>query len=324
MAAMKFLIIVLVVAFSFGFSAQAQEDLSRKIIINNVDILTWPKDLSASAVLDVYIEMMKGDPETSLFLDQVNGELQKHGINHVRDIFQFCEGETERNATAFFSQDANIASTKISFPGIADTPWSSYALDAISKGYSSKVIKTPFIDYLVVSNKPQICLHKGEQLISGYDTVVHEMTHFLLQDPFYYYEDLLTSPSMPEFLQMTVLRKGGELDAFKMGSAAGLRFALKQGFRYETGEYAFYDADGKLKDEEGLKNYILKIYGDYYQNSSTISELKKAKLTIIESKLFILKNQVKSFLLALSQEELDQKLLSEVAALESLKAKLAN
>jgi hypothetical protein len=320
---MKFQYLLILFILSLSFSAHSQVSQSDQLIIKNVDIMTWPKDISSAAVLDIYTDIINSDPETNLFFNQVNKKLQDHGISHVRDIFQYCSGESQGNAAAFFHQGANIVETRVSIPGLLEKPWSESAIAKAKAGFSSEVIKMPFIEFLAVSDRPEICIYRGEQLISAYDTLVHEMAHFLLNDPFIYLEELSSSLPFPDFVQMTVFTKGGEFDAFKIGASTGARFTKKYGLPdYSATEYKFFSADGLLTDEEGLKSYILKTYSNYYKNTDTIQQLKAAKLSIIETKLQILRNNVEPVLKTLNQDDLNKKLSDEITVLESLKSQL--
>jgi hypothetical protein len=320
---MKFQYLLILFFLSFSFSARSQVNENGQLIIKNVDVMTWPKDISATDVLDIYIEMINSDPEANLFLNQVNKKLQDHGISHVRDIFQYCPGESKGNAAAFFSQGANVVETRVSIPGLSENPWSESSVAKQKAGFSSEVIKMPFIEFLAVSDRPEICIHKGEQLISTYDTLIHEMAHFLLNDPFIYLEELSSSLPFPDFVQMTVFTKGGELDAFKIGASAGTRLTKKYGLpKYSATEYKFFSDAGLVADEDGLKSYILKTYSNYYKNSDMISQLKAAKLSIVDTKIQILRNNVEPVLKTLHRDDLNKKFSDEIKTLVSLKFQL--
>ncbi len=226
-----------------------------QITIQNVDIMTWPTNLQAAKALDIFIGIMNSDLEVSSILNQVNTKLQAHGVNSFSEIFNYCEGEPPApGATAFFRQNSNIVETRISIPGLPENPWSDSVLEKQKSAFSSKVIKTPFIEFLALSERPEICIHQGKQLFSAYVSVVHEMTHFLMKDPFSFYDELLSSQPFPDFVSMTVTEVGGELDAFKIGSSATIRFLKKYSIQgYSSESHQFFNNDGLLTDADGLK-----------------------------------------------------------------------
>lgn len=304
-----------------GHSATA---LSDRVVIKNVDVMTWPESLSADEALHVYIEIINSDPEARSVLNQVNRKLIDHGIKSVREIFSYCKGApTADGATAFFSQKVNVVETRISIPGISANPWSNSAVAAQKNGFSSKVVRTPFVEFLMVSAKPEICIYKQNRLIEGYDSVMHEMTHFLLKDPFTFFEELLSSRPLPDYVQTTVTGPGGELDAFKVGSSAAIRFLTQYNIQeYNSEAYVFFSPDGRLIDESGLKKYLIKIYSEYYQSQLFLDELKSYKLKMIKTKLNILKNYVEPAIKSRGRNDLEKSLADEIAVLEGLKSNL--
>lgn len=320
---MKFCLVGLFLVFQsfFVFASPLQ---SNQIIIQDVDILTWPANLTATQVLDIYIEIMSSDSEAKSILDKTNLKLKTHNINHIREIFKYCDGQPpSQYATAFFSQNVKIIETRISIPGIPESPWSASAQTVQEEAFSFKVIKTPFIEFLAVSDRPEICIHRGKELLSAYDSVVHEMTHFLLKDPFLYNQEIVSSKPFPDFIQMTVVETGGELDAFKIGSSAAIRMLKRYNIKgYSSESYQFFDSDGVLIAEEGLKNYLIKTYTNYYKNTNTLSELRKSKLSVVGTKVNILKGTVVPIVHSLSRSDLYEDLSSEIITLEELKSQL--
>ncbi|MNL32718.1 hypothetical protein D3C87_1545890 [compost metagenome] len=149
------------------------------------------------------------------------------------------------------------------------------------------------------------------------------MTHFLLKDPFLYHDELFSSRPFPDFVQTTVLEIGGEFDAFKIGNSVAIRFLRKHDIQgYSSASYKFFSAEGQLTDEEGLKSYLVKTYTDYYKTKNTLNELNDAKLSIIETKLQILRTNIEPLLKTLNRDELIKNLSEEIATLESLKSQM--
>lgn len=307
---------------TLSLSIQAAPASLKPIVIQNVDITTWPNDISAEDVLSIYIEIMNSDPQVKELLDQVNAKLNTHGITHLKDIFSYCLGEPPaKGATASFSQNADLVATRIAIPGLPSTPWPSTSKTPIN-AFSSAILKTPFIEFLVVSDRPKICIHKGQHIFQSYDSVVHEMTHFLLKDPFSYYEDVTSSLPLSDFLTMTVHEVGGELDAFKSGGSASIRFLRKYGINHNSESHIFFNSEGELADEEGLKNYLIKTYSNYYDGTNISNDLKTAKLSLINAKLKILNDSVKPLIESLSRPDLHKDLNDEIEILVKTKSQL--
>lgn len=98
-----------------------------------LDITTWPSDLSASQLLEVYQEIMNSDPEAKSILNDVNIKLKNHGVENLRQIFKYCDGQPKADgASAFFSQNVKIVETRISIPVLSQNPWSESATATIN------------------------------------------------------------------------------------------------------------------------------------------------------------------------------------------------
>jgi hypothetical protein len=122
---------------------------------------------------------------------------------------------------------------------------------------------------------------------------------------------------------MTVNELGGELDAFKIGSSAGLRFLKKYGIQgYTSSSHQFFNSDGLLIDEDGLRSYLVKTYSDHYRNTDTLKALKGAKLSMINTKINLLKGEVETVVKNLNRPDLQVELAVEISALEKLKSEL--
>ncbi|MNY81194.1 hypothetical protein D3C86_2226330 [compost metagenome] len=66
----------------------------------------------------------------------------------------------------------------------------------------------------------------------------------------------------------------------------------------------------------------MKTYTDYYKTKNTLNELNDAKLSIIETKLQILRTNIEPLLKTLNRDELIKNLSEEIATLESLKSQM--
>lgn len=294
------------------------------VIVKNVDIMGWPTNLTSSDVLDLYTEIINSDPEAKSILDRVNLKLSNHGIHHLREIFKYCDGVApSKYATAFFAQNSKVVETRISIPGVAENPWSSSTLNQLKSAFSFEIIKTAFFDSLVLNDKPQICIYQGQSLLSSYDSFVHELTHFLLKDPSLYNKELLSSDPFPDFINMIVTEAGGELDAFKVGSSAAIRMLKKYNITgYSSESYKFFDSDGNLRDEDGLKKYLIEVYTRHYKDTNTELQLKQSKSDSVNVRIKILVDNIKPIIQNLNSLELSKSLDVEIKKLEKLKSQL--
>ena len=56
---------------------------------------------------------MNSDPEAKSILNDVNIKLKNHGVENLRQIFKYCDGQPKADgASAFFSQNVKIIEKK--------------------------------------------------------------------------------------------------------------------------------------------------------------------------------------------------------------------
>jgi len=56
---------------------------------------------------------MNSDPEAKSILNDVNIKLKNHGVENLRQIFKYCDGQPKADgASAFFSQNVKIIENK--------------------------------------------------------------------------------------------------------------------------------------------------------------------------------------------------------------------
>lgn len=291
----------------------------RAILIQNVNIMEWPENLSADAALDIFIELMQADPQARSLLEKSNQKLNHHGIEKLSDIFDYC---TEPKATdtvqALFSQQSRILEARVSIPGIEVSNWAANTLETQKTAFSSKIVKTPFLEFYLMSEAPTICIYKGKKIFQAYNSIIHELIHFLLLDPFSQLEGLLNPQLISNHLDNIINRSGGEYDAFKIANSVEKRFLKKYSLEnYSTDTLVYFNSDGVLIDESGLKKHITKSYSVLFEGVEVTEKIQKSKNDFIQYKLDLLKNNVQPYLDYLAKPELLKELEAEVSTLEN-------
>lgn len=320
---MKFYFLSLLLFLGSYHALAAPQVQERPIIIQNVNIREWPESLSEDAAYKIMTEIMNGDPEAKILLEKANQKLKSGGIQSLRNIFSYCsKPRTSSDLRGYFYQNTKILETRISIPGLAKKPWSESTLTEQRTGFSTKILTTPFLEYFAISMTPMICIYKDKALFQSYNAFVHELTHFLLDDPFDNVEELLSSRHHANHVENAVNHAGGEMDAFKAGNAAEKRFFKKYNItNYRTVSQKYFNDDGELTDEEGLRKYLTEYYADYYESPQAREQLQKSKKSYTQYKLDNLRYAVE-YLEFKRREDLIQKVLVEIDAMEKLLSEL--
>lgn len=290
----------------------------RAILIQNINIMEWPASLPADAVLDIFIELMQSDPQARRLMENSNQKLKSRGINHLSDIFDYCvEPKENESVQALFNQQSRILEARISIPGYEPTNWSAKTMEIQKTAFASKILKTPFLEFFLISETPSICIYKGKKIFHAYNSIVHELIHFQYLDPFSQLERLLNPLHDSNHLEHLVNKAGGEFDAFKIANSIEKRFLTNYRIHnYSTESLAYFNLDGVLIDEAGLKKFLINTYSPIYDNADVVAKLQKTKIDFIEYKLSLLKDNVQYYINNLANPELQKDLELEISKLE--------
>ncbi len=286
------------------------------VLVNNIDLRTWPASVALGDAFDIFRTMMQPDPETLQILQKSEEKLSAHEISDIHSILSYCPDDGSLG-DAYFSQTVKIIGTRITIPGTTPNAWPSSSLEAAQKSFSSKTVQTPFIEILLAANQPGICLKKSDNLLFSYDSFVHELLHFLLKDPYKEMEDGIISSAPPDLLNTMVLQEGGELDAYKAGLSAEIRFMKRSHISLKLSSYRFFDSSGNLTDPSGFKDSILKTYTPYYDDPANLDGFIKSRLNLIDWQIQILQTTVQPFINAGNNSENQSKFSAELARLQA-------
>lgn len=319
---MKFLTIYTLIAIALisdsGLAANANLTslLPAPIMVKNVDLRTWPESVSLPNALEIFKAMGEADPATTQVFNRAKQKLAEHGITDIQAISSYCPNDASLG-DAYFSQQTKMIDTRIVVAGTVLKDWSTESIEVSKKSFSSKVIRTPFIDYLLVALQPTICIKKSDNLLFSYNAIVHELFHFLAKDPFEEFEDGITSSGKPNFLDMMVSQTGGEFEAYTAGLSAEIKFFVRNNIGITKDQYRFFDQTGALTDAKGFKDSITKLYTPYYNDPTTLATYMKGRLDIVQWQLQVLDVNVRPAVFAISDKELQKKFLDEFARVKS-------
>lgn len=263
--------------------------------------------------------MMLVDPKAKILLNDVEVTLKNHGIKSVEEIVTVCQ-EDDEGASGFFNQDILSLDQRSAIPGIPSQDWSAEVKAQLQTAYSSKIVKLPFMEFVLITGRPTVCVMARESIQGAYQVFVHELTHFLKTDPFKTQEVLMNLTSYEEWLESTVNLPGGEFDAFEADLGAAVRLLKRLGITNPNLAHPFNDEDGELIDPEGLREYLIETYGDYYAKTDTAEEVMIYPREFAVAYLDVLENNIKPIVLKMKNAQLLMELEQEIARVKTKKA----
>ncbi len=298
---MKFLLIGLLLAgsawsqdYRFSDFATAEQKATFEYIQR-----PWGETDDVQKSFDYVETLLKTDKPSVDLLNTVNETLASHGLGSIRNILSFCTD----GISGAFSQGSEIAGIKV-----AGEEWSEEAREKMNKGYSSKVVKTPFIEILLVSENPSICIRKEESYLSVVDVFNHELTHFIGGDTFGMMELIIKMEDISEYYEYSMSGAGGEMDAYKAGIGAETRFLSTLGIVNPAERYPFLNDAGVVTSDEDLREYLDKLYYPYYTEAEQLKSVLESAISMNDYRIALLRDR---------EEAKD-----EVARLEKITAKL--
>lgn len=319
---MKFRVALICFGFLLGsFQSQATD---KKPVINGVDLRTFPKSISSAEVLDIFVTAMKADPQANKLLVQAEEKLKARGIENLNSIFSYCQGlGLSESGRGYFIQNPSPVQTRKFIPGVHEEPWSSEAQAKQNQAFSWKIVRTPFLETMLVSDPPKICIHRARDLFDAYTTFVHELTHLVRKDPFKYTEDFMKTPDNYDHLEACLHGPGEELDATIEGLSAGIRLQTRFGVKKNNlGANKYFNNAGELVDEKGLTKFLRNEYRKLAVESGEEAVTRRNRLTSINSRIQNLEKAIEPILRESSQGNLKDQLQNELGRLNRLKEKL--
>ncbi|MBC7465760.1 MAG: hypothetical protein H7256_07195, partial [Bdellovibrio sp.] len=229
-------------------SKSLASSISSPVIFKNIDLRTWPASVSESNAFDIFSSMSEPDPGTNQIVIQAKQKLSIHGILDIHSILGVCPAD-QSLGEAYFSQPVHIIGNRFVLPGSAPANWPVDAIDKANKSFSTKIVKTPFIEFMLGSDRPHICLKKTDNLLFSYNPMMHELFHFVTKDIFKELQDGIMAAAAPNFLDSMVSQVGGEFEAYKAGFSAEIKFMKRNNIPVQRDIYRFFDkTSGQLSD----------------------------------------------------------------------------
>lgn len=263
--------------------------------------------------------LMLVDSKAKVLLNDVETTLNNHGIKSVEEIITVCQ-EDDENAGGFFSQEINTLDQRAVIPGYSVSDWSAETKEKLKAAYSSKILKLTFLEILLATTRPTVCVMPGQSLRDAYGVFVHELTHFLKNDQFRAQEDLMNLTSYEEWLTSTINVPGGEFDAFEADLGATARLLQRLGVTNPNVNSPYIDVNGNLTDPEGLREFLLETYRDYYAGTDTAEEVMIYPREFTNSYLDILENHIRPMVVKLNNAQVTMELEKEIERLKTKKA----
>lgn len=263
--------------------------------------------------------LMLIDPKAKILLNEVEATLKSHGINSVEEIITVCQ-EDDENAGGFFNQEIDSVDQRLVIPGISVSDWSVEAKEKLKSAYSSKVLKLAFMEILLATTTPTVCVMPGETLREAYGVFVHELTHFLKTDQFQAQEVMMNLTSYEEWLAGTINLPGGEFDAFEADLGATARLLRRLGVANPNVNSPYLDEHGDLIDPEGLRDFLIETYREYYAGTETPEEVMLYPREFAVFYLDTLENSIRPAVIKLNNSQLLMELEIEIARVKEKKA----
>lgn len=309
---------------SWGYAQEYQYSENRtQAQIDEAKFLETPWVLSKTAdakkAFAPIRRMMLLDPKAKILLNDVEVTLQNHGIKSVEEIVEVCQ-EDDEGASGFFNQDINALDQRSAITGITPIDWSDEAKAKIQAAYSWKVVKLPFMEMLLVTGQPTVCVMARENVQGAYQVFVHELTHFLKTDPFRTQEVLMNLTSYEEWLESTIVDPGGEFDAFEADLGAAVRLLKRIGITNSNAFHPYNDENGELIDPEGLREYLIQTYDDYYAKTDTAQEVMIYPREFAVAYLDVLENHIKPIVIKMNNAQMLMELEKEIEKQKTKKA----
>lgn len=279
-------------------------------------------DVTAAQGFSAIRKLMSDDPVIQTFVQKITEKLQSHGVQELEDVVRICPPD-DSTASGYTNFSPKVVEARPKLPGQPDVQWSDGALQSMRNAFSYRIISKPFMEYLVVQNLPTVCVKADEKIRRAYGIFIHEFVHFSQQDPF---EDVIPKDTfeMDNFLNSMILRKGGELDAFKMQISAEIGLLGRMGILNPNANYpfAYANLNGEITDVDGLRQYIFTAYATLLDTAGTKSnEIKRVYENNVYRAAF-LKQRVVPHLIALNDISSVDVAQAEITKIEAANAKI--
>jgi hypothetical protein len=257
----------------------------------------WPSGENQIESLSELVGILKSDAQTRILVQKAETQLAAHEIKSLVDILHFCESPKDGvDAQASAHMPVNSTEIRLNFPSKPVASWSASTLEKLKQAYNSKIVKTPFIDFLLIEDHPFICLDKGLKLVDIATILAHELVHMTAMDPFQDQVDLIQGIDpvifSDRFFKNRVLSAGGEFEAYQVGISAEVRLRAAAGLPIHNSAAEFFDQKGNLTNPKGLRKMVTDLYSPYYKSTEVIQGLITSEYHNLTYKLLILQQNV--------------------------------
>lgn len=284
----------------------------------------WPSE-PAEPLPQAFVilrQVINVDAEGAGFFNQAEKTLQSRGVKRIEDIVSYCPNKLYGVALAHASTPYEISDIRVFIPGVSPREWSDEALQKIRKASRAATHKLPFLDFLLTEKLPSFCLPQGQTISRTVNILLHELVHLVHLESFHQFKNILRYEQNSNYLENSVTVKGGELQAYETGVSVEMRLLAKAGIKVSQAASPYFDEEGRIKDKETFKQWVLRIYDPYYNDPKVKSAFFKSRLEMIDYNITLLEKMVKPYVLQFKDEAKGANLEKEINTLKLLRRKI--
>lgn len=254
------------------------------------------------------LDLVAQDPEAIALVERAARDFRREGPSDLFPLFSICPEDTPRDSGGhtFFDFDLAVFSLDIESLAVGKlSPRAQAQFDqALANPALLRYTRKDFPDYVLIKRSmiPRICLVRGLDLATAYETLIHELTHATLRDP-HFSQGKASEQGAAAFLEQLVLSPGDEVDAYAAGTRARIRLE-KSKERVHRALQRLFDEQGTLTAPRPLLGRAILApapAGLGYADTSLIDA--QARAIEVERAELITRQKVAESTLAMRQEQ---------------------
>ncbi|MCS6900031.1 MAG: hypothetical protein RMJ98_10125 [Myxococcales bacterium] len=196
------------------------------------------------------LDLVAQDPEAVALVQRAVTAFKRRDHGDLFDLFSICPEDTPKDSGGhtFFNYDLGVFSLDVE--SLASGKLSAHAQAQLDEVLASptlmRYLRKNFPDYVLIyrSMVPRICMVRGLDLGTAYETLIHELTHATLRDP-HYFPKKASETDEATFLESSVQAPGDEVDAYIAGIRARIRVEKNRN-RVHRQLQRYFDDQGNL------------------------------------------------------------------------------
>jgi hypothetical protein len=196
------------------------------------------------------LDIVAQDPEAVALVQKSVASFKRKDHGDLFGLFSLCPEDTPKDSGGhtFFDYDLGVFSLDVeSLASGKLSPHAQAQLDeALAPPNLMRYTRKNFPDYVLIhrSMVPRICMVRGLDLATAYETLIHELTHATLRDP-HFSTKKASETDEATFLEISVQAPGDEVDAYVAGTRARIRLEKNRN-RVHKQLQRYFDDQGNL------------------------------------------------------------------------------